>query len=102
MLPLYAEQAPTEKGGDVKLFLSEHEKMRQYVKLFTETTERLATESQPEKLLLQLLDRESFYKRLCSHHDLREGNVLYPALDGITTEAERSELFAKLAAPLAR
>ena len=98
LLPLYAERAPIEKGGDVKLFLSEHEKMRQHVRLFAESTELLKTDNRPERVLIELLDRESFYKRLCSHHDIREERILYPALDKVTTESERAALFARFAA----
>ena len=98
LLPLYAERADIEKGGAVELFLSEHEKMRRFVGLFAETTDRLATEAVPEPLVLTLLDREAFYRRLCSHHDIRESKVLYPALDKVTSEKERSDLFGRFSA----
>jgi iron-sulfur cluster repair protein YtfE (RIC family) len=97
LLPLYAERVAIEKGGAVKLFMDEHEKMRQHVLLFKQTVEKLQTDPDPEKTLLMLLDRESFYKRLCSHHDLRESGILYPALDNITEMDERSEILGRLA-----
>jgi hypothetical protein len=71
--------------------------MMDLVDLFLETTRDLPNEREPEKLLIRLLDREAFYKRLCSHHDVRESQTLYPALDKSTTEEERAELFVKLA-----
>lgn len=97
LLPLYAKRAAIEKGGAVKLFLDEHEKMRQHVLLFMQTVEKLPSDPNTEKTLLMLLDRESFYKRLCSHHDLRESGILYPALDDITEADERSEILSRLA-----
>lgn len=97
LLPLYADRAEVEKGGAVKLFLDEHEKMRQHVTLFKRTVEQLSIERHPEKTLLMLLDRESFYKRLCSHHDLRESGILYPALDKLTDASERSEILSLIA-----
>lgn len=97
-LPLYAERAVIEKGGAVKLFLDEHEKMRNFVKLFAEATADLQTNPEPESTLLQLLDRESFYKRLNTHHDIRETDVLYPALDAITTAEERAEIHKRVSA----
>ena len=96
-LPLYAERATIGKGGAVKLFLDEHEKMRLLVAQFAEVTTRLQSESNPEPTILTLLDRESFFKRLCSHHDIREGDILYPALDGVTTMDERAAIFDKVA-----
>jgi hemerythrin-like domain-containing protein len=95
LLPLYIERADIQRGGAVDLFVSDHEKMREWLKVFANTAESLKTGEDREKLLLELLDRESFYKRLCSHHDIRESRFLYPALDAITTEDERSQLFKR-------
>ncbi len=96
LMPVYEERAEIERGGGVKLFLDEHEKMRQHILLFKQTTAELMSDPNPEPTLIKLLDRESFYKRLCSHHDLRESGILYPALDGVTDEAERAEMAARL------
>ena len=97
LLPLYADRASIERGGAVKLFLSEHERMREWVKLFASTIEGLKSEPDPEPLMIKLLDRESFYKRLCTHHDIRESKYLFPALDSITTDDERSAIFKQFA-----
>jgi iron-sulfur cluster repair protein YtfE (RIC family) len=98
LLPLYAERAVIGKGGAVKLFLDEHEKMRNFVRLFAEATASLQTDPEPEPTLLQLLDRESFYKRLNTHHDIRETDILYPALDVITSVEERAEIYKRISA----
>ena len=99
LLPLYADRASIERGGAVKLFLGEHERMREWVKLFASTTERLKSDPDPEPLMIKLLDRESFYKKLCTHHDIRESKYLFPALDSITTEDERTAIFKQFAGP---
>lgn len=96
LLPLYAERAAIEKTGEVKLFINEHEKMRNFVDLFKETTEQMLAEEHPEPLVLKLLDRQSFYKRLVSHHDVRETEILYPSLDRITDDSERLQIFDQL------
>ncbi len=96
LLPLYTERAEIERGGSEKLFLDEHEKMRHLITLFRDATEELGKETKPERHLIRLLDREAFYKRLCSHHDIREENILYPALDKVTTAEERIALFERL------
>jgi hypothetical protein len=38
---------------------------------------------------------ESMFKHLVEHHDLREQNIQYPALDRVTTIAERQDLLAR-------
>jgi hypothetical protein len=45
--------------------------------------------------ILWLLDRQATFKNLMEHHDLREANILYPALDRVTSEAERREILAR-------
>lgn len=94
LLPFYDKRCPATRNGATKLFLDDHEKMRSFVNLFKEETEKLADSPQPESVLLMLLDREAFYKRLCSHHDKRERETLYPALDEFTSEAEKLEMLA--------
>lgn len=42
--------------------------------------------------IIGLFDRQAMYKHLVEHHDLREKNVLYPALDRVTDDAERARL----------
>lgn len=98
LIPLYAERAEMPKGGAPKLFIDEHEKMRAHITLFAEATEALKTEERPEVKLLMLLDREAFYKRLNSHHDIREREILYPLLDSVTDEAERRMIIARCSA----
>ncbi|MEQ1607298.1 MAG: hemerythrin domain-containing protein [Pyrinomonadaceae bacterium] len=96
LLPMYAERAIVEKAGAPQIFWDDHSKMRAYVEQFKEQTIKLAGEAHPEESLLLLLDRESFYKRLCSHHDKREREHLYPALNSICSESERNEILARV------
>jgi hemerythrin-like domain-containing protein len=98
LLPLYAERAEIPRGGGVKLFLDEHEKMLAHVELFKDQTRKLISEEEPEDGLILLLDRESFYKRLTSHHDNREQDYLFPILDQITTDEEKAEILGRVAA----
>ena len=92
LIPLYAERGEIPRAGAPKLFLDDHEKMRAHVSLFIETTEKLRGEAGPEALVIRLLDREAFFKRLCGHHDIREREILYPVLDTVTDAAERAAL----------
>jgi hemerythrin-like domain-containing protein len=98
LLPIYAERAEIPRAGGVKLFLDEHEKLLAHLALFRAQTEKLAEMEHPEDGLILLLDRESFYKRLGSHHDHREHDILYPILDQITTDEEKADILARAAA----
>ena len=51
LLPLYEQRATIERGGETKLFLDEHEKMTNFIKLFLEPIDELANASSPEPLL---------------------------------------------------
>jgi hypothetical protein len=92
LIPIYAERGEIPRAGAPKLFLDDHEKMRAHVSLFIETTESLQDEKEPEALVIRLLDREAFFKRLCGHHDIREREILYPVLDAVTDATERAAL----------
>ena len=96
LLPVYEERAEIVKGGKTQFFLDEHYKMREFVKLLKEEIIKLKDELEPEAKLIWILDRESFYKRLCGHHDKRETDILYPELDRVTTDAEKAELLNRV------
>ena len=97
LMPIYSKRRDAVVGGDPKLFLDEHNKMRRFVELFKKKTAELAVEKTPEPEVIILLDREAFYKRLCSHHDIRERNMLYPELDRVTSESEKQDFLGKVA-----
>jgi hemerythrin-like domain-containing protein len=96
LLPVYAERAKPERGGRADFFLLEHGKMRRLVAHFREQLPRLYELPEPSRALIKLLDQETTYKHLVEHHDEREGRHLYPALEQVTTEAEREDLLARL------
>ncbi|MEK7724889.1 MAG: hypothetical protein AAB336_11100 [Acidobacteriota bacterium] len=96
LLPVYSERAELVKGGKPQFFLDEHFKLKEFVKLLKKEITKLPEEPNLDSKLIWLLDRESFFKRLCSHHDKRETEILYPELDRITTEAEKTELLSRV------
>ncbi|MBK6750283.1 MAG: hypothetical protein KA956_01210 [Pyrinomonadaceae bacterium] len=97
LLPAYAERGEFPDAGAPKLYFDDHEKMRSFIDLFAETTARLASEPEIERTLLQLLDREAFYLRLCSHHDRRETDYLYPILESVLSEPDKVGLLDRVA-----
>jgi iron-sulfur cluster repair protein YtfE (RIC family) len=96
LFPVYEERAEIVKGGKIQFFLDEHYKMSKYVELLKDEIAILPNEPNTEAKLIWIFDRESFYKRLCDHHDKRETDILYPELDRVTTAAEKSELLSRV------
>ena len=96
LLPVYAERAPFSSAGAPKLFFDDHKKMRSFVELFIEKTAELKQQPNIDKAILLLLDREAFYLRLCSHHDKRETDFLYPTLEEILTDTEKRDLLSRI------
>ena len=96
MLPLYGERVTAPVGGAAEIFAGEHEKLRQFLTLFQQEIGKIRTMDDIERGVLFLIDSQHLFKRLLVHHDTREKKMLYPLLDGVTSEAERKELFARL------
>ncbi len=92
LLPVYA-RAGAIPGGPIELFLGEHRKMREFLGRFHATLAELdAHPADLRRRIIRLFDEQAMFKHLVEHHDLREQNILYPALDRVTTETERREL----------
>ena len=66
--------------------------MRRLVARFKEVAARLPEAEDMERAALRLLDAETAFKHLCEHHDAREEQILYPALDRVTTDEEKARL----------
>ena len=94
LIPVYRDRAGAIPGGPAELFLGEHRKMKEFIKEFYATLATLEAEGgRPlRRAIVGLLDRQFMYKHLVGHHDLREKNVLYPALDRVTSAEERVAL----------
>lgn len=96
LLPVYSERAASSGAGSPRYFFEDHAKMRSFIEVFKEKIAGLNHEPDIDKALLQLLDREAFYLRLCSHHDKRETDFLYPILTQILSDAEQRELMSRI------
>jgi hypothetical protein len=102
LLPIYAERGEQLKGGAVRMFYDEHEKIKAHLELFINEVRNLPDEAEPEARLIWLLEREGFYKKLCDHHDIRETRFLYPELDRITSDSEKAKLLGRVTNSFAR
>ena len=95
LLPVYV-RAGAIPGGPPVLFTGEHKRMQELLAGFKQTLSSLAqTPDGRKRGILWLLDRQATFKNLMEHHDLREANILYPALDRVTSEAERREILGR-------
>lgn len=92
LMPIY-ERAGQIPGGPPAFFLGEHRRMREFLARFTTRLQEMptTTETLPRQII-QLFDEEATFKALCEHHDMRERNLFFPALDRVTSAAERQAL----------
>ncbi|RMG17708.1 MAG: hemerythrin domain-containing protein [Deltaproteobacteria bacterium] len=100
VLPLYAERMAAKgapPGGGPELFHKEHQKLLSSLEALRSALGNLGPDDLRARL--SLLEQEYAFKQLLSHHDAREGSLLYPALDALLSEAEARELFAHLTLP---
>lgn len=96
LLPVY-EQAGPLPGGSAELFRGEHRKMLARADRIAQAL-RSFEPGDPvlRRKILQLFDEEAVLKSLLAHHDERERNLLYPALDRATTPEQRRALLERL------
>jgi hemerythrin-like domain-containing protein len=95
LIPVYARRAGDLPGGSVNQFLSEHRHLERTLEELRNDVALLRLDQDDlRRRVIAILDRESMYKHLLDHHDRRERNILYPALDRITSGEERNRLLA--------
>lgn len=95
LMPIY-QRAGQIPGGPPEFFLGEHRRMREFLTRFNTRLLGLLVESPSlPRAIIQLFDEEATFKALCEHHDMRERNLFFPALDRVTNEAERTTLLAQ-------
>ena len=95
LMPVY-ERAGKIAGGPPEFFIGEHRRMLEFLARFAATLDELKGESGDlARRVIRLFDEEATFKSLCEHHDMRERNIFFPALDRVTDEAERRELIGR-------
>ena len=91
ILPLYASKRAEIEGATLPIFHAEHRKLQEMSATLSQHTAALPASADMLGAILKLFDEEALFKGLFSHHSLREENLLFPALDECTTEAERDK-----------
>jgi hemerythrin-like domain-containing protein len=80
VIPLYA-RLPRVRGGGEELFTGEHARLRELLDDVSEIVEPLGRGSADlRRRVVHAFDRSALFKALLEHHDLREGQLLYPRL----------------------
>lgn len=103
VFPVYAGSAPKEgyeRGAAPEIFENEHRKILDHLEQIERAIEALlAAKESGEQLrarCLQLLDREKVFGDLLEHHDLRERTFLYPALERMLADDEKTDLLERM------
>ena len=87
------------RGIPLDLFLGEHKHLRELLGQFESALRRLdAADPAIRRRVLELLDEESLWKAFFRHHDERERNILYPALDRNSESADRARRLGRFPA----
>ncbi|MEQ8768535.1 MAG: hemerythrin domain-containing protein [Planctomycetota bacterium] len=94
ILPAY-ENLETTSERYVKLYYGEHRKLLAIAEELIERMAKLPKEPSAADIIA-ILDRECFFKDLMAHHDEREKNDLYRALDKHLSEDERVRIWERL------
>jgi hemerythrin-like domain-containing protein len=95
LFPIY-RRAGHIPGGAVELYRAEHRKILEYLDRIRSMVEALKPGTPEKQALIRLLDEETSFKRLMEHHDLREQNILYPALNRVATPGEKLAVLSRL------
>lgn len=81
------------QGGAPEIFLGEHKKTLRLLKELCEFTNELVSQAPVNKeKILSLLDTETMFKKVLSHHFKREEALLFPTLDSIMSNGEKRKL----------
>ncbi|MCZ7646156.1 MAG: hemerythrin domain-containing protein [Planctomycetota bacterium] len=96
LLPLYESRCGRMakiKGFKTNVFVLEHSKIMEWLSRIQTGTRglRIGRAATP-RAVISILDLECTFKHLIQHHNQREHNILYPALNRLTTKEERADL----------
>ena len=75
------------RGGPTEVMRSEHRDIRKFLDAIAQKLTREDYHTESEELQLESV--------LCMHNQ-KEENILYPMIDQVTSDEERSEIFAAM------
>jgi hypothetical protein len=84
-LPLYASFGEAPKGGSAEILHDEHQKIIKRLDALQEWVMALdGLDQLRPRDMIEVFDRQSSFKHLMEHHDLRERRFFFPALEAWT------------------
>ena len=92
VFPIYAPIGASVVGGGLELLDAEHDKLGRMIAAMSSELDELVAPLSPETLVAWI-EREQVLKHLLQHHDQRERNLVYPALDAALDEGARAALW---------
>ena len=92
LLPKYAQEGGEVAGGTLAIFQAEHRKLLEMMGKLAKDCMALFAAADLDGRIIAILDQETLFKGLLSHHMHREQNILIPRLEARTTASERREL----------
>lgn len=82
LLPIYATLGEAPRGGSAELLRTEHQKiLKGLARLDMLMTDFEALATVRPRDMIELLERESTFKHLMEHHDIRERRFFFPVLE---------------------
>ena len=100
ILPVYRDLDLGDEEGVVESFLSEHKELGWWLGEMRSDLDALRELAQTKEIgpqeVLPLLDRQATFKQLLAHHDQREADLLFPALDRKLTRDQAEEIWRQL------
>lgn len=95
LLPLY-ESVHRERRHAAEVFVLEHQRLHELLARIEDMLIACGDRPLTSRQRVHLIEREASYKHLFEHHDERERQHLFPALDQLVPAEQRAELLARL------
>lgn len=95
LMPVYSDRVGEVPGGSPQMILDEHRKLLELLGEITQRLDALNPDSLSSREIVAVIDLEHRYKGLVEHHHLREHNIFYPKLDGVTSDEERASMLGR-------
>jgi hemerythrin-like domain-containing protein len=100
LFPLYEEIGKSIRGGSVKIFLGEHQKILQFLDKINGLLNSWLQFNVHDQNTLNVLDIEYRCRELIEHHSVREDHFLFPELDRIISSNQKHDILSQFSLPL--
>lgn len=87
LFPLFEDKTGMRDGGPTEVMRQEHRQIGEAMEALHQKVQRQDAESDSEEQLLW---------DILKQHNMKEENILYPAIDQTTSEAERKKVFGQM------